>query len=157
MPETRQGDPTSLIARTHTHTNIYMQLLKSYNSTHANMDIIKECFLSVTAFLILVRGRLRYLTITQTSQNPEKQPLHSDNMASEMLQPQLQALHPSFTPPSSPAVNLESQLPESQPQPSLTNYNRELYQTLETQPLHFTANNTEILLLTTQSQAPHLL
>ncbi|KAJ6880503.1 hypothetical protein NC652_033746 [Populus alba x Populus x berolinensis] len=48
-----------------------MQLLKSYNSTHANMDIIRECFLSVTAFLILVWGRLRYLTITQTSQNPE--------------------------------------------------------------------------------------
>jgi hypothetical protein len=73
-----------------------------------------------------------------------------------MLQPPLQALHPSHTPPS-PAIDLESQLPESQAKPSLTNYNRELSQTLETQPLHFTANNTEILLQTTQLQAPHLL
>jgi hypothetical protein len=74
-----------------------------------------------------------------------------------MLQSSLQALHPSRAPPPSPVIDLESQLPESQAQPSVTIYNQEISRTQETQPLHFTAVDTEILLQTAQSQAlqPH--
>jgi hypothetical protein len=70
-----------------------------------------------------------------------------------MLQSSLQALHPSRAPPPSPVIDLESQLPESQAQPSVTIYNQEISRTQETQPLHFTAVDTEILLQTAQSQA----
>jgi hypothetical protein len=44
-----------------------------------------------------------------------------------MLQSSLQALqYPSHAPPPSPVIDLESQLPESQAQPSVTIYNQEL-------------------------------
>ena len=68
-----------------------------------------------------------------------------------MMQPPLQALQPSHTPPPSLSINLESQLTESLAQPSGTIYNQELSQNQETQSSHFTAINTE------QSQAsqPH--
>ncbi|KAI5558895.1 hypothetical protein BDE02_17G072800 [Populus trichocarpa] len=74
-----------------------------------------------------------------------------------MMQPPLQALQPSHTPPPSLAINLESQLTESLAQPSAAIYNQELSQNQETQSSHFTAINTEILLQTEQSQAsqPH--
>jgi hypothetical protein len=70
-----------------------------------------------------------------------------------MLQPPLQLLGPSQTPPSSPFIDLESQLPETQAQTSLT-LNQEISQIPETQPLHFTAINSEILLQLAQIQAP---
>ncbi|KAJ6860800.1 hypothetical protein NC651_037010 [Populus alba x Populus x berolinensis] len=74
-----------------------------------------------------------------------------------MMQPPLQALQPSHTPPPSLSINLESQLTESLAQPSVTIYNQELSQNQETQSSHFTAINTEILLQTEHSQAsqPH--
>jgi len=90
----------------------------------------------------------------QISQNPETQPPHFDNQAPEMLRPPLQPLHPSLATPASPAIVLESQLQESQAQPSLTIYNQGLSETQETQPLHSTPINTEILSQTAQSQAP---
>ncbi|KAH8479421.1 hypothetical protein H0E87_031628, partial [Populus deltoides] len=71
-----------------------------------------------------------------------------------MLRPPLQPLHPSLAPPASPAIDLESQLQESQAQPSVTIYNQGLTETQETQPLHSTPINTEILSQTAQSQAP---
>ncbi|KAH8511452.1 hypothetical protein H0E87_008938 [Populus deltoides] len=70
-----------------------------------------------------------------------------------MLQPPLQLLGPSQTPPSSPFIDLESQLPETPAQTSLT-LNQEISQIPETQPLHFTAINSEILLQLAQIQAP---
>ncbi|KAJ7000182.1 hypothetical protein NC653_010837 [Populus alba x Populus x berolinensis] len=73
-----------------------------------------------------------------------------------MLQPPLQLLGPSQTPPSPPFIDLESQLPETQAQTSLT-LNQEISQIPETQPLHLTAINSEILLQLAQIQAsqPH--
>jgi hypothetical protein len=60
-----------------------------------------------------------------------------------MMQPPLQALQPSHTPPPSLAINIESQLTESLAQPSATISNQELSQNQETQSSHFTAINTE--------------
>ncbi|KAJ6866883.1 hypothetical protein NC652_038193 [Populus alba x Populus x berolinensis] len=73
------------------------------------------------------------------------------------MQPPLQALQPSHTPPPSLSINLESQLTESLAQSSVTIYNQQFYQNQETRSSHFTAINTEILLQTEQSQAsqPH--
>jgi hypothetical protein len=94
------------------------------------------------------------LTTNQISQNPEIQPPRFDNTAPEKLQQPLQPLHPSHAPPASPAIDLESQLQESQAQPSVTIYNQGLSETQETQPLHSTPINTDILPQTAQSQAP---
>jgi len=63
----------------------------------------------------------------------------------------------SKTPPSSLSIDLESQLPETQAQPSLI-LNHEISQNPETQPLHYTSINLEILLQRAQTQAhqqPH--
>ena len=161
-----------------------MQLLKRFKSTHTNMDItksIQEFFSLCYIFLDPGLGKTKIPTTptfikhptslsclrpgvgaisTSPSYHypnipkPRKPTSHFDNIASEMLQSSLQALHPSRAPPPSPVIDLESQLPESQAQPSVTIYNQELSRTQETQPLHFTAVDTEILLRTAQSEAP---